>query len=102
VTESCAEEAAFTIRVRANSQRTRDIQVCEAGFLISQLIFIKSSMPSTTWLAIVVAVSSPGTRRVNGEHLVATLLLGVASVHSSQIERFLPIKSFCSHMFAVS
>src|SRR5437764_7166656 len=69
VTTSCAEEAAFSIRESANIQRTRHGQVREAHFLISQLVFIKSSMPGTTWLAIVVADCrwSPGTRRVNGE-----------------------------------
>src|SRR5207248_1226327 len=56
VTTSCAEETALSIRESANSQRTRHGQVCEAGFLNSQLVSINSSMPGTIWPAIVVAV----------------------------------------------
>src|SRR5215472_4605880 len=47
VTASCAEEAAFSIRESANSQRTAHGQVLQARFPVSQLVFIKSSMPGT-------------------------------------------------------
>src|SRR6266446_2674138 len=102
VTTSCAEEAAFSIRESANRQRTPHGQVWEARFLISQLVFIKSSMPGTSCLAIVVAdcPSSPGTRRVYGEHRLRLCVSRAAYVHSSQIECFLRIKSFCRRTLA--
>src|SRR5262249_52602426 len=72
VTASCAAEAAFSIREKTNSQRTAHGQVLQARFLVSQLVFIKSSMPGTIWLAICCCRSSvvPGTRRAHGEHRV--------------------------------
>src|SRR6266481_5586840 len=69
VTASCAAQAALSSSESANSPRTPHGQVCDARFLISQLVLINPPCPARVgWqLMLLIALSLPGARLVSGE-----------------------------------